>query len=120
VNGLKLRPEDGSISSTTTTVCGIDPKGRAHCWGAGSNGQLGDGISTSRRRFINLSANSSVPVAVSGKQRFKEIAVGSDHACGISEDRTTIYCWGGNFGNAPHPVPWDEAAAGISQKESLR
>jgi alpha-tubulin suppressor-like RCC1 family protein len=112
VNGLKLRPEGGSIGFTTTTVCGIDPKGRAYCWGAGSNGQLGDGISTTRRRLINLSANSRVPVAVSGKQRFREIAVGSSHACGISEDRKTIYCWGGSFGNVPQAIQWDGGTAG--------
>lgn len=110
VNSLKFRPEHGSIGLTKTTVCGIDPKGRAYCWGAGSYGQLGDGISLSRRRIINLSANSAVPVGVSGKHQFKEITVGSNHACGISEDRKTIYCWGGSFGDVPEALRWDDGA----------
>jgi alpha-tubulin suppressor-like RCC1 family protein len=112
VDGVKLRPEGGSIGFTTTTVCGIDPKGRAYCWGAGSNGQLGDGVSPNRRRLITLSANTPVPVPVSGKQLFKEIAVGSSHVCGISDDRKTIYCWGAGFGNAPQALPWDDGTAG--------
>ena len=61
-------------------------------------------MSIKRRRFLNLSANSAVPVAVSGKQQFSEIAVGSNHACAISEDRRGIYCWGAGFGNAPQAL----------------
>lgn len=114
VNRLKLRPEDGSIGSATTTVCGIDLQGRAYCWGAGSDGQLGDGISTSRRRFINLTANSPVPVRVAGKHQFKEISVGSSQACGISEDRKTVYCWGENFGTSPRALEWGDGAATTS------
>lgn len=120
VSGLKLRPEEGSISLAATTVCGIDPKGHAYCWGAGSNGQLGDGMSIKRRRFLNLSANSAVPVAVSGKQQFSEIAVGSNHACAISEDRRGIYCWGAGFGNAPQALSWDEDASETPKNTSVR
>jgi alpha-tubulin suppressor-like RCC1 family protein len=115
VSNLKLRPEEGSLSSTSTTVCGIDPKSRAYCWGAGSDGQLGDGLSTNRRRFRNLTANSEVPAAVAGKERFREIAVGSNHACGINEERKTIYCWGASFGNAPQAIQWNASASGTIQ-----
>lgn len=118
VDGLKLRPIDGSIGLTRTTACGIDLKGRAYCWGAGNQGQLGDGLSRRRRLFINLSLNSRVPVAVSGKHRFQEIAVGSSHACGIGEDRKTIYCWGGDFGNAPQALQWDDDATGDAERMS--
>jgi alpha-tubulin suppressor-like RCC1 family protein len=33
------------------------------------------------------------PVAVSGNSKFKDIAIGNDHACGISS-ADEVYCWG--------------------------
>jgi alpha-tubulin suppressor-like RCC1 family protein len=33
------------------------------------------------------------PVAVSADLKFKDITVGSDHACGISST-DEVYCWG--------------------------
>jgi alpha-tubulin suppressor-like RCC1 family protein len=119
VNNLKLRPEDGSIGIARTTACGIDPSGRAFCWGAGGQGQLGDGITNKRRVFMHLNANSPQPVEVAGKQRFQEIAVGSNFACGIGEDKKTIYCWGGTFGNAPQALPWDDSAPGGAHEPSV-
>ena len=81
---------DRSVSMTRTTVCALSNK-RAFCWGRGIDGQLGIGSSP---------AQSLTPVEVSGKLKFVELAVGSAHSCGVTEDGR-VYCWGGGVSNAP-------------------
>jgi alpha-tubulin suppressor-like RCC1 family protein len=64
-------------------------RGHAHCWGADSYGQLGDGTTT----------DSAVPVAVqAGKKRFTQISAGTWQTCGI-DPGGHAWCWGrNNFG----------------------
>lgn len=66
-------------------ICGLTPAGEAFCWGANSQGQLGDGSTTDR----------SAPTAVRATQRFTEISVGAGHTCALTGDGTA-FCWGGN------------------------
>jgi serine/threonine-protein kinase len=66
-------------------LCGLTPAGEAFCWGANSQGQLGDGTTTERDK----------PTAVKASQRFTEISVGAGHTCALSADGTA-FCWGGN------------------------
>lgn len=67
--------------------------GLSYCWGAGTNGQLGN----------NVAANSSVPVAVvtsgvlSGKT-ITSISAGDFHVCVVASG--AAYCWGMN-GSGP-------------------
>ncbi|MFO0548942.1 MAG: hypothetical protein U0271_11185 [Polyangiaceae bacterium] len=70
------------------------------CWGSGSNGRLGNGLST----------DSSVPVDVVGLSDVVEIGAGFSTACALRGDGT-VACWGrgGNFGSnnltdTPTPV----------------
>jgi alpha-tubulin suppressor-like RCC1 family protein len=83
-------------------TCGITyPDNLAYCWGIGARGALGAGPTT----------RSLSPVAVRGGLRFRQIAAGLDHTCGVTTtDRA--YCWGsdsvGQLGDsgaaAPHSL----------------
>jgi alpha-tubulin suppressor-like RCC1 family protein len=62
------------------------PDNRAYCWGSNGWGQLGTGeVSTARM----------TPVAVVGSLRFRDIAAGFHHTCGITTT-SRVYCWGIN------------------------
>ena len=83
-------------------TCGIMRDGAAYCWGADSDGQLGDG---------GTSVDSIVPVPVDtanvvGQKDFAQIAVGGSHSCGITTEGVA-YCWGdnneGQLGDANRP-----------------
>lgn len=64
--------------------CGITAAGSAYCWGANDFAQLGDGSSTLSR---------TVPIAVPGGVRFRQIDAGRTHTCGTALDNR-FYCWG--------------------------
>lgn len=67
-------------------TCAIDRAGETLCWGANDSGQLGSGAAGRDR-------SPGVPVA--GRQRFVELAAGSEHTCGLTGDGS-VHCWGGN------------------------
>ena len=78
--------------ASSGNVCAIATDGTAHCWGARSGGQIGDGGA--------VSGTQTVPIAVStaGALSCKSGAtttLGSDHACAPTTDGIA-YCWGGN------------------------
>lgn len=67
-------------------ACAIDPQQQAWCWGYNGIGQLGNGNRV----------NSNLPVLVGGGAvKFRQLAAGYMHTCGISTDNK-IYCWGDN------------------------
>ncbi len=72
-----------SVSAGQAYTCGVAVGGAAYCWGAGVNGQLGDGST----------AGSVVPVAVLGGVSFTALATGALDACGITA-AGAAYCWG--------------------------
>ncbi len=67
--------------------------GRALCWGANDNGQLGDGAVESRE----------LPAAVVGDIAFVQISAGLSHTCAVTRTGEA-YCWGaddrGQLGDA--------------------
>lgn len=67
-------------------TCGLTSEGAAHCWGANDQGQLGAG---------DAGAFRPVPRAVVGGHRFRAIAAGGEHTCGITDARVAL-CWGGD------------------------
>ncbi len=75
-----------SVRPGTYHTCGITKSGEAYCWGLGKAGQLGNDTTT---------RGSLVPLPVSGKLRFRALATGNFHTCGISADHS-LYCWGKN------------------------
>lgn len=66
--------------------CALSAGGVVYCWGQGSAGQLGDGTEKEE---------SLTPVAVAGGHRFRAIAAGADHVCGLDEEGQA-FCWGAN------------------------
>jgi alpha-tubulin suppressor-like RCC1 family protein len=67
-------------------ACGLTTDNRAYCWGANSDGQLGDGTrSTGRLK----------PFAVLGGLRFRQVIAGLSHTCGVTTS-DLAYCWGSN------------------------
>ncbi len=57
--------------------------GRAYCWGFGPLGNE------------DPSAQSAIPVAVTGDQVFTSITTGASHACALTPEGAG-YCWGDN------------------------
>lgn len=89
------------VSSGRNMTCVLDTAGLAYCWGGNSDGQLGNGTTTS----------SNVPVVVSMPDgvRFSSISVGAAHVCAVSTTGAG-YCWGwsgqGELGGATPVSPF--------------
>ena len=83
------------LSSGWNSTCGTLSGGNPYCWGSGSNGKLGDGISFS-------GYTRSTMASVSGEYTIVSISVGNRHACGVTHTNDA-YCWGlglsGQLGN---------------------
>ena len=67
--------------------CALVDDGTALCWGTNWSGQLGTGQSDRNPH--------RVPEAVGGGLKFKSLAAGAIHTCGLTDDGTT-WCWGSN------------------------
>jgi len=65
--------------------CALTDGNRAHCWGGGWDGQLGNG----------LQGQALSPVAVLGGHYFTSIAAGVEHTCAVATNGA-VYCWGRN------------------------
>ena len=75
-----------TVSPGSLHTCGIRAGGQLWCWGAGGNGQLGDGLST----------GSLVPVRVGTLSDWHEVSAGGFRfTCGIRGEGD-LYCWGDN------------------------
>ena len=66
-------------------TCGVTTDSLAFCWGANSEGQLGDGTTTDRL----------TPVQVAGGHHFRQINEGSHHSCAVTTG-DQAFCWGQN------------------------
>lgn len=71
------------VGSTAGTLCGLDADRVAWCQGPNQRGQLGDGTTTDRATFA----------PVSGTQRFRVLAAGSEEFCALDLD-ALAWCWG--------------------------
>ena len=85
------------ITAGANFTCALSSTGTAYCWGADTNGQLGN----------NSTTQSQVPVAVNtagvlAGVALAQISAGSAHTCAVS-GTGTAYCWGlngnGQLGN---------------------
>ncbi|HEU4838392.1 MAG TPA: LamG-like jellyroll fold domain-containing protein, partial [Micavibrio sp.] len=83
-------PEDFvKIDVGSGTVCGLRASGKISCWGAGSNGQIGNGTTT---------ATNPLPLEVSDPGPFIDLAVSGPTNCAIKETGS-VWCWGTDGSN---------------------
>jgi alpha-tubulin suppressor-like RCC1 family protein len=68
-------------------TCGVRHDGAAYCWGGGSLGSLGSGITDDQL----------TPGPVSGGHTFASLSSGFGYTCGVRSDGAG-YCWGLNDG----------------------
>ena len=95
VNGIT---DATAITTGWDHSCALHQTGAVSCWGANSNGQLGNGQSTgywSSTGDWKDGTDSSVPVGVDGITDITAITAGSYHSCALHQDGT-ITCWGNN------------------------
>ncbi|MCB0972242.1 MAG: fibronectin type III domain-containing protein, partial [Acidimicrobiales bacterium] len=81
-----------NITSLTTQhkhICARTSAGGAACWGANSNGQLGDGTQVERHVPTTVTTTGT-PFAGVG---IKSISAGTFHTCGVANDGAAA-CWG--------------------------
>lgn len=111
---------DGKMALGEDHSCGIKPDGSAWCWGAGTDGHLGNG---------STPASAVSPVRVMDSSGYRQITAGTSHSCGIRTDGTA-WCWGsdtnGRLGNGaiagdqsvPSPVSggmrWNKLSSGAT------
>lgn len=94
-----------SLTGGEHHTCGLTTGGAVHCWGASSNGQVGDGTLATRR--------TPVAVQLPAGAAFTAVSAGSVFTCAVRGGGQG-YCWGDNaYGQAgdsttvdrPAPVP---------------
>ena len=99
------------LAAGIRSTCATTAAGELACWGANSQGQLGDGSEEFR----------TAPVLVRGLSNVTDVAPGFTHTCAVAEDGAA-FCWGGNgfgaLGNGTHrdsaePVPVEGLSAGV-------
>jgi alpha-tubulin suppressor-like RCC1 family protein len=72
------------IGTGGRSACALTLDGRAFCWGINGAGAVGSGT---------LTGPVFAPLPVAGGLRFRQLAVGEEHACGLTVGGDT-YCWG--------------------------
>ncbi len=77
-----------SIGVGNVHACGLSASGQTYCWGDGSDGRIGDGVSRPGQYVY-------VPAPVANPAPFAQMSVGDDHACAVTGDGRA-YCWGHN------------------------
>ena len=98
------RVDVARVALNSIHSCAVRTDGRVACWGANTNGQLGDGGATTYR---------DLPGNVPGLGGVAGVALGSAHTCAWLRDGAAR-CWGANTGgqigngttvDARSPVP---------------
>lgn len=84
-----------SLSARQDTTCAVTTTGAVKCWGGNDFGQLGDGSETGTGVGDGTLKFKNTPVTVVNASGIKQVAVGYNHACAISQTGS-VSCWGDN------------------------
>ncbi|MDO9179399.1 MAG: Ig-like domain-containing protein [Agitococcus sp.] len=84
-----------SLSARQDTTCAVIPSGTVKCWGGSDFGQLGDNDEVMAALTDSSKKFKSAPVTVANLNGIKQVAVGYNHACAISQTGS-VSCWGDN------------------------
>jgi Regulator of Chromosome Condensation (RCC1) repeat protein len=76
------------VTTGSTHACALDASGYAWCWGGDTFGELGNNTSGANFKYFYA-------VQVAGNIKFRSLAAGTQHTCGIGTDNY-VYCWGDN------------------------
>lgn len=79
------------ISAGDEVTCAVRTTGVGYCWGSDTYGMIGNGGTVT----YQTTDIRTTPTQVSGPTTFKQMAVGTFHACGVLV-AGQVYCWGDN------------------------
>ena len=80
-----------AISAGGYNTCVLGTNNKAYCWGAGADGEIGNGGNT-QMNSPTLVSQGAVPVSAT----LASIGVGSNHSC-VTTTAGLAYCWGAGF-----------------------
>ena len=84
-----------SLSARQDSTCVVTEAGIVKCWGGNDFGQLGDGSETGTGVGDGTLKFKNTPVTVKNLSGIKQVAMGYNHACAISQTGS-VSCWGDN------------------------
>jgi len=84
-----------SLSARQDTTCAVTTTGAVKCWGGNDFGQLGDGSETGTGVGDGTLKFKNTPVTVKDLSGIRQVAMGYNHACAISQTGS-VSCWGDN------------------------
>ena len=79
------------VAAGNTHACAIASNAMVYCWGLGTNGQLGNGTTTSAQSTPVAVSPGTIPAGVT----IMQVAEGNTHTCALASDEQA-YCWGNN------------------------
>jgi cysteine-rich repeat protein len=85
-----------AIAAGGDHTCALLNDGRVKCWGANSDGQLGQGDIKNRGDAANQMGSSLLPIDLGTGLTAKAIATGFSHTCALLSD-DSVKCWGANY-----------------------
>ena len=81
------------ISSGGQHTCALKSDSTVSCWGSGTYGRLGDGISDDRNYPVGVIAGQGSSDLLSG---IVQVSSGQSHTCALKSDGT-VSCWGAGY-----------------------
>jgi alpha-tubulin suppressor-like RCC1 family protein len=99
-------PVPVSVSAGYQTTCAIDAAGNGYCWGDNTNGEVGNGTTST--------TPVASPTPMFGNYSWTSISMGYSSACGIASNGQ--YCWGyDNYGQLGNGITSNTGAGSPGQ-----